>query len=272
MPPVAEVILTTRLKDLGQRLLEGFTDLVFPPLCHLCDRQVDVAFAEAMYCTACRHEVITPVEGSCFRCAARMPYRIDGDKRVPIAQRRFTLPGCPDCRKRKWTFDRTVAVGAYEGRWRDHVYQLKRAYHSADAFQAGKLLANQLAQCQWLEDCDQLVPLPIHWRRHLSRGFNQAHQIALGIQDRLNLPILGNVLCSQRYTQKQGTLTAAQRITNVQKSLSLTRHQGQLSGKSVIIVDDVMTTGATVNQAAILCRKAGAKRIAVAVVARAGRN
>ncbi len=200
-----------------------------------------------------------------------MPFRIEGAKHVPMVTRQQTSHGCPDCRRRKWAFDRVVAIGSYEGPWRDHVYQLKRPHHSADAFQAGKLLGQRLLESEWWAEFDVLVPLPIHWRRQLSRGFNQALRIAEGIQQVIPLALASHILVSRRYTQKQGTLSATARLTNVQKSMSIRSAKKELRGKRVILVDDVLTTGATANVAARLCKQAGAVQVAVAVVARAGR-
>jgi len=250
---------------------QGLTDLLFPPRCLVCERDVDQPFASPLYCGSCLAAVTTPLAASCFRCGIKLPYRIQGSRHVPLVSREQTLAGCPDCRRRKWAFDRTVAVGSYEGQWRDHVYQLKRPYRSVEALQAGKLLGERLGDCDWWSEFDWLVPLPIHWRRRFARGFNQAEQIAVGVTSMLPLPIARRVLVAARYTRKQGTLSATARRANVQQSMKLGPAAAQLRGRHVILVDDVLTTGSTADVAARLCRQAGARRVAVAVVARAGR-
>lgn len=248
-----------------------FAELLFPAHCLLCEQALDQPFHAPLYCQPCRALVTTPLEGACYRCGIRLPFRIDGEQGVPLVARNQTLTGCPDCRRKKWGFDRTVAVAGYEGRWREHVYRLKRPHHSADAFQAGKFLGERLLECEWWADYHVLVPLPVHWRRRFVRGFNQAEKIAEGIATVLPLPIVGRALSANRYVRKQGTLAAAARLANVQNSMKLGVDADQLRSKQVILVDDVLTTGATANVAARLCRQAGAKRVAVAVVARAGR-
>lgn len=258
-------------RPLTNAAVEGLVDLLFPPHCLLCHTPLDVTLQRPLYCGDCQHKIMPDLDGCCFRCGIKLPYRIDGQEHEPLVKRHQTLRGCPDCRRRKWSFDRAVAVGSYEGSWRDHVYQLKRPYHSADAFQAGKLLGERLLQTEWWSDCQLLVPLPIHWRRRYMRGFNQAERIAAGIATVLPLPVVARALQAQRYTRKQGTLAATARQANVQQALQRGPAAAQLQGQNVIVVDDVLTTGSTANVAAKLCRQAGARRVAVAVVARAGR-
>ncbi len=246
-------------------------DLLFPCHCLLCEQTLSQPFHAPLYCEPCRLQVTTPLDGACYRCGIRLPFRIAGEHDVPLVTRHQTLRGCPDCRRKKWVFDRTVAVASYEGRWREHVYRLKRPHHSADAFQAGKLLGERLLECEWWTDYQMLVPLPVHWRRRFTRGFNQAEKIAEGIATVLPLPIATRALVADRYARKQGTLAASARLINVQNTMKLGPDASMLRQQQVILVDDVLTTGATVNVAARLCRQAGTKRVAVAVVARAGR-
>jgi ComF family protein len=246
-------------------------ELLFPAHCLLCEQGLDQPYQTPLYCSPCRDQVTTPLSGACYRCGIRLPFRVEGDRGVPLMTREQTLKGCPDCRRKKWAFDRTVAIASYEGRWREHVYRLKRPHHSADAFQAGKLLGERLLESEWWPEYGVLVPLPVHWRRRFLRGFNQAEKIAEGMATVLPLPIAYGAIIADRYARKQGTLVAAARLANVQSSMKLGPRAESLRQQQVILVDDVLTTGATMNVAARWCRKAGAKRVAAAVVARAGR-
>lgn len=251
-----------------QRATQALIEWVFPSLCLLCEQSLDVPFQDAMYCWNCRRRHMTPLACACYRCGARLPFRWQGQQRQPMVDRSRTHSGCPECRRETWAFSRTVALGTYLGRWREHVYELKRRYRFTEAYQAGKMLAYPLLQTDWCRDYDGLLPMPSHFWRRWSRGFNPAQEIAAGVAQLLQLPVLTRSVSCYRYTGKQGRLTRQQRLENVRGAFCV-RPGHSLKDRSLILIDDVMTTGATMNQLARECRKAGARRVAVAVVARA---
>jgi ComF family protein len=114
-------------------------------------------------------------------------------------------------------------------------------------------------------DIDALLPMPLHWRRHGLRGFNQATEIARPIQKATGLPFVRNVVRC-RNTPFQSGLTAAQRKQNLASAFSV---DGELRHRHVLIVDDVMTTGETCRQLAAVLLDAGVKRVSVLAIARA---
>jgi len=115
------------------------------------------------------------------------------------------------------------------------------------------------------DDVDALLPMPLHWRRHGLRGFNQATEIARPIRRATGLPFVCNVI-RRRNTSFQSGLTAAQRKRNVKSAFVV---KGDLCYRHVLIVDDVMTTGETCRQLADALLGAGVKRVSVLVIARA---
>ncbi len=119
------------------------------------------------------------------------------------------------------------------------------------------------------ERIDAIVPMPIHWTRRLSRGFNQSELLARELSRHTGLPVL-TALQRTRRTRKQSDLTGAQRRRNVKGSFSASRNHVQ--GRRVLLVDDVLTTGSTVNEAAAELKRKGALRVAVLTVARVDRR
>ena len=113
---------------------------------------------------------------------------------------------------------------------------------------------------------DAVLPVPLHWRRRWFRGFNQAHEIAKPVAKKLGVPILGNVR-RKRSTAFQAGLSARARANNLRAAFAV---RGALSCDHVLIVDDVITTGTTVRQLARVVKKAGAKKVSVLAIARAG--
>jgi ComF family protein len=115
------------------------------------------------------------------------------------------------------------------------------------------------------DDVDALLPMPLHWRRHGLRGFNQATEIARPIRRATGLPFIRNVV-RRRNTPFQSGLTAAQRKRNLKSAFAV---KGDLCHRHVLIVDDVITTGETCRQLADVLLGAGVKRVSVLAIARA---
>ena len=114
-------------------------------------------------------------------------------------------------------------------------------------------------------DIDAILPVPLHWRRHWWRGFNQALEIARPLAKQLGVPVIRSVK-RRRATAPQSGLTAAERANNLRAAFAV---RGAIRHRHVVIVDDVITTGATVRQLARTLRQAGVKRVSALAVARA---
>jgi ComF family protein len=117
---------------------------------------------------------------------------------------------------------------------------------------------------------DFILPMPMHWRRRWSRGFNQASLLARVLARRLNLPVTAAVR-RRKATPAQAGLTAAQRRSNMSGAFAVVRPEA-VKGKRVLLVDDVFTTGATAGACARALKRAGATHITVLTVARADRR
>jgi len=142
--------------------------------------------------------------------------------------------------------------------------KFKRRLFYAPAF--GQLLM----QCfdDLPDDMDALLPVPLHWRRHALRGFNQAVEFARPIRDATGLPLITNV-ARRRHTPYQSGLTAAQRRRNLKSAFEA---RGKIDYHHVLIIDDVITTGETCCQLAKVLLDAGAKDVSALAIARATRD
>jgi ComF family protein len=115
---------------------------------------------------------------------------------------------------------------------------------------------------------DVVVPIPMHWTRRLWRGVNNPDFLARTVSQRLRLPCAPHLLRMRRRTQPQTGLTANGRLVNVRGAFRAPPHP-DLAGSRVLLIDDVMTTGATAAEAARTLRRAGVAEVAIAVLARA---
>ncbi len=238
--------------------LDGPLDLLFPPVCTFCEQRLEEGAALAL-CAACLRKFERFAGRTCRRCASPIAMAAAGDK------------SCGFCRNRAYAFESAATHGPYRGALRDAVLLAKRTSHEALAVALGRLL---VAACheRWPgEQPDLVVPVPMHWRRRFLRGANGVERIAEAVAEGLNCSCRLDLLAYARPTAKQGMLTPAERFANVRGALRTPRHwpqRGALSGKSILLVDDVMTTGATASEAAKALRRAGARQVRVAVVAR----
>jgi ComF family protein len=131
----------------------------------------------------------------------------------------------------------------------------------------GRLLADRLdARPDWVEP-DLIVPVPMHWTRRLLRGVNGPDLLAEAVAHAMRLPIDSRLLVCRRMTRKQGTLLPTARRRNVRGAYAVAR-RGRLAVQHVLVVDDVLTTGATLDELARVLQRAGVKSVSVAVLAR----
>jgi ComF family protein len=245
------IVETTWLHRLGARAI----DLLFPPICVACGSEMGELVDDIVMCTACR-EALPPLGGAtCERCAARVP-EIPGDVAV-----------CYLCQKHKIRFDRTLALGTYDGLLRDLVLRMKDDASGRLAGAFGRLIAQQFAEAIREFEPDAVVPIPMHVWRRLSRRANPPVSLAEALGRRLGLPVEPNMLHWQRDTSAQVGLSRQGRFRNM-RGVMRVRPGYRLDAPRLLLVDDILTTGATCSEAARVLKKAGAAEVAVAVVGR----
>jgi predicted amidophosphoribosyltransferase len=249
-------------------------DLVFPPNCVSCLVEIggdDPSGSDLPLCEACLDEMELLSGPTCRRCCAPVPNlrepRLEehpASKLMDSSQ----YDGCYRCRGRKLWFDETVAAGLYEGRLRELLLRMKQAEGDPLSLAVGKLVWKQCGTQLAAAEADVVAPIPLHWRRRLAHRTNSAALLAEVLADGLRLPLAERLLRRQRHTLRQSELTPTQRWDNVRQAFSV-RGGYHLNQAHVLLVDDILTTGATCSEAARALRKAGAARVTVVVAARA---
>lgn len=124
------------------------------------------------------------------------------------------------------------------------LHQIKYYEHYKMAYDYGSLLGKEIAQSGRFDDVDCLVPVPLHWIKRWRRGYNQSELLSRGIQASFDRPICKDVLYRKRYTQTQTHKSQEQRIENMQDVFAV-KNTSKLEGRHILLVDDVITTGAT---------------------------
>jgi ComF family protein len=223
--------------------------VVLAPPCAACGRPLEAPLDGAI-CEACWREIRLLRPPFCNVCCAPLPsWRADSAHR------------CELCRVRRPHVVAGRAIGDYDGPLRAIVHALKYDGRRSIARPLGTLLRRH--GCEVLRGADLVVPVPLHWARRWRRGFNQAHELAVA----LGLPIRG-ALRRRRHTRSQTGLSADERSANVRNAFALSRRSGRLDDLCVVLVDDVSTTGATLEACARALKEAGAREVRTLTAAR----
>jgi len=237
----------------------AWLDAVFPRRCRLCGCPADDDLA-------CPEHALpaAPCGPRCRRCAAPLP--------PALAASPEPLP-CADCARRSPGFDRLVALADYRAQpvvqaW---ILALKYGGRRDLGRPLGCALASALRPCLARSARPVIVPVPLHPLRAFWRGCDPARRIARACAEALELDF-GPLLVRRRATPPQGAPGSVSRAANVRGAFELRpRSARRLRGRPVWLVDDVVTSGATVRECARVLRRAGATRVSVTALARAGR-
>ena len=237
--------------------------VLFPSDCRICRSDL-TNISKLPVCEDCLGQ-IRPLEGTlCSLCGEKLPgQRFAGDAH----------PLCDLCRRAAPRFLRAVAYGAYDGALRDllHIFKYQGVRSAAPLL--GRLLGQGVIAAG-IAGPLLVVPVPLAGAKRRSRGFNQAEEIArafcaLTAIDGIQLQ--SGLLARKRETVSQTGLTRPQRQANLRGAFAATQPE-KLRDKRILLVDDVMTTGATAGECARVMMKCGAKAVFVATVARATRD
>ncbi len=224
-------------------------------------------------CQGCGEVLEANERGLCVLCWRGLRDAIgDGEycPRCGSAVGAFTQAkdGCNRCRDFKPSYEQLARVGLYRGPLAEMIRKLKFRRETHSARLLGELLLGAVEGVQWEMKFDLISWVPLHWWRRWCRGFNQAELLGRRL-GALRGQRVGRLLRRVRWTAPQTHLSRQERRENVRGAFALRRGVA-VADKKILLIDDVVTTGATASEAAGVLRKAGA-RVAVAVVAVAGR-
>ena len=228
-------------------------DLVYPRFCAGCGGAVGAN--ESHVCWDCLSAIQYVAHPYCSHCGDPVFGRVD---------EAFT---CYTCSSATPHFDRALSAARYQG----PLQEIMRNFKYRKGLWTGDDIAQLLLACVNshfdVDEVDAVAFVPLYPARQRQRGYNQAEVLAAAVAHRLRKPLLRRCLARVRPTPSQTGLTAKARASNVENAFKV-RRPGHVQGRSVLLVDDVMTTGATVNECARVLKKAGASRVWVATVAR----
>ena len=231
-------------------ILDPVLAVVFPSRCPACARTLDSP-RRGPLCEPC-WSALPRHHGAACGCGA------------PLAP---GLPACGRCRRGLSPFAAGASLGPYEGALRVAVHELKYRSRRRVAGRIAEAMLDDARVRVVLDGAQALVPVPLHPRRQRTRGFNQSELLADALGRGAGIVVAASALVRREDTRSQTGLTAAARRANVKGAFAV-RRRAQIAGRTVVLVDDVLTTGATASACAQALRAAGAREVRLLTAAR----
>ncbi len=243
-------------------LFKSFIDIIYPPRCPICgdfllNEKMASEDGSTLLCRDCLADFEKVTSPVCSVCG------------MPFVSREGEDHVCEECLRKRPFYEAARAPYLYEGTIMEAIHQFKYGKKSFLADSLGPLLA-QFAH-SWLAKSNEYVtiPVPLHAKRLRERGFNQSLLLARHVSERLNTELDFLSLRRIRYTSPQTGLGKKERRKNVKRAFKVVTPEA-VEGKTVLLVDDVFTTGNTLNECTRALKKSGCNKIFCLVLARAG--
>lgn len=243
------------LKTAQKKLIpvaKNIVDIIFPPRCLSCAMLVDV---QGSLCSTCWSEIRFIQSPHCSACGFPFEYEVGN----------ATL--CGDCTKLRPVYHKSRSVLCYDDRSRSLITRFKYGdkTHASDTFGKWMVRAGE----EFLKQSDYLVPVPLHKIRLFTRRYNQSALLAYSMQKYCHVPVLPDGLIRKRHTPPQASLSYKQRLTNVKSAFAVNAcYSNTMEGKKVVLIDDVTTTGSTIEACCKVLLKAGVDEVNVLTIAK----
>jgi len=249
--------LTRTAASTFRAIPHGIFSWLFPDDCRICKRAL-TQWTRVPVCPECL-TAPAPLKTEFYCTACHTPFA----NAFPLDEQGI----CAACRSGLRGFDRAASYGFYEGPLRGLIHLFKYSGMKPLARPLGAFLERAIPIDQ---EFDAIVAIPLHWRKRWQRGFNQAELLARQISKRRRVPVVA-ALRRKRSTAVQATLASAGRRRNVAGAFEI-RSKAAVKGKRLLLIDDVMTTGATASACASVLKRAGAKSVSLVTLARVDRR
>ncbi len=249
--------MNTDMGKILNRIFDPVSALLFPDRCAGCQT---LLFPGRVWCSECWTGLAHSLSGTyCPTCCSNLGPHQELD----------TQNCCPLCKnaKPKIPLNAICRLGIYEHSLARGITRFKYHHGIQVGNRLGDMVGRVFMEQEWFESVEAFCPVPIHWTRRLTRGFNQARVLAERISGLTGIPAI-NLLRRVRPTVTQVGLSAQARTQNLEGAFSVKKNW-PLEGASLCLVDDVMTTGSTLFEAARTLRRAGAVKIYAVVLAKA---
>lgn len=227
------------------RLFYMFLQWFYPPRCILCGKIMKIG-DESILCEHCQNTIHWKEGNVCQKCGCSV-----------YTSEKY----CNRCQKANFVFEKGIAVFSYQT-IRQTIFHFKFRYFKRDAIPLGKIMGDYLLTYypEWKEKVELIIPVPMFEKKQKIRGFNQSELLAEVLAEKIHKQCSKNNLKRIRNTTPQNTLNAEQRKQNLKEAFALENNQ-EIDGKTILLIDDIFTTGTTVNECAKILYHNGAKKV-----------
>jgi competence protein ComFC len=238
-----------------QNFVKSFVDLLYPKTCQACDKPIPVAAVDGVVCLSCWAQIRMNRPPFCHACGRQLT-RKDVSKNI-----------CSRCVHTPVSFDRAFSACVYDGTIKTLIHSFKYKDKQFLGTPLSKLLIEFIRSFDLpISVVDCLIPVPLHSAKLREREYNQSQILCEQVGAAFKKPVLADNLFRYRATDTQASLEPHQRFLNVRGSFAVTE-KSAVKGKNVLLIDDVLTTGATASEAARALKDAGANIVFVLTLA-----
>jgi len=238
------------LKD----LVYGLRDLVYPPNCSICEHVISSQLSQRSLCPQCINNIIPNKPPFCPRCSRYLGQNI-----------KHSL--CHECRKHSLHFDFAWSACLYENPLKNLIYAFKYGQKTHYRRCFAQIMIDFVYKYNLdIHQFDFIAPIPLFSSRLRERGYNQSYLLSAMIAEHFKIPLSTNALIRTRNSQSQTLFDKKERFTNISGAFTI-KHPLEIRKKSILIIDDLLTTGATASEAALMLKNAQAKKAAVFTLA-----
>jgi competence protein ComFC len=243
------------MKKFIANLITGLKDIIYPKTCLICKQDLASTCVDEFVCVKCWASIKKNTPPFC-RCCGRN-----------LDNRSLVNALCSECLKNKLDFDRAFAPCIYEGPVKDLIREFKYKKNDYLAATLSGLMIDFIREYAIpVSSVDMLIPMPLHPTRLREREFNQAELLARCIASAYTKAVSTDNLVRLRHTRTQAELQGADRLENVKDSFSV-KMPDLVKGKIILLIDDVLTTGATASEASRALKSSGANTVFVLTLA-----
>jgi len=235
--------------------IHGIIDIIYPKICHACRKKIADTSIDETICIDCWAKIKTNTPPFCYSCGRK------------LTSKKSLKNTCLDCIEKPLYFDRAFSACVYEGVIKELIHAFKYKKNDYLGITLSKLMITFIKEYNLpIESIDLIIPIPLYKTKLREREFNQAFILSKYLGAEFNKKVSAESLLRVKNTKTQAELKNNERFPNVEKCFCVPQEKS-VENSNILLIDDVLTTGATASEAALTLKNAGANKIYVLTLA-----